>query len=189
MLQTGNRRTRTGDDQGSDDSADLDRNVKLLRFATGKGRKDNRASGRGRGSGSRRGGRGRTAGRTGKISETISNDDDSIKIPLKRTSKVIDDVVGSESSKHQKLDEDDAGVAGAKETDLMQSWAGVVADQLGPVPATSACALPSSSSSHSKSKQKETENKGVNPTNPGVPIESYTHPWRDSKGYCWVYNP
>lgn len=63
-------------------------------------------------------------------------------------------------------------------TELMQDWSNALADHLGPMSVESKDATATSSTQASSSL------KGSCP----IPVVSYTHPWRDANGYCWVFN-
>ena len=90
---------------------------------------------------------------------------------------------------------EDVGEAARVSNELMVAWGEVVIEQHGPI-----CDQQGSSSSKSTSEaaqQPQPKQKPVPASSsasksdavPAVPIVSYTQPWRDSKGYCWVYNP
>ena len=84
-----------------------------------------------------------------------------------------DDQLKQQRHDVQKSGESD-GVAGEVHDEIMMHWGNAIAIQSGPL------------------KKDEPARKESKPTpsssSSSIPIVSYTEPWKDDKGYCWVYN-
>ena len=85
--------------------------------------------------------------------------------------------------------EEEGGVAANASNDILQEWQGALEAQLPVAPAKS-----QSSSSTSARPAEKAEVVAEQPAAPSVsaasvavPIESFTHPWKDTKGFCWIY--
>lgn len=174
------RRAAAADDDESSNSSAEDManicNLKVLRQAAGKHK------GRGRGHEKKKG-RGRGAGREkteGKKKGKEVAGSKKRHLPL----------TNSEPVKRQKADDeaaDELGRAGQMERNLMSEWADVVNEQLGPAPKqpeASASSKPGPSPPAASATSAVAQSGQPSP----IPVQSYTHPWRDSKGYCWVFS-
>lgn len=158
-----------GDDDESSschDQALVDR-LNLLKRAAGIATSGNRGRGRGRsrGQGQSRGS-GRSRGSRGR-KRTLTEHEPDVH------AAADDDQLKQQRHDVQKSGESD-GVAGEVHDEIMMHWGNAIAIQSGPLkkdePARKASKPTPSSSSSS------------------IPIVSYTEPWKDDKGYCWVYN-
>lgn len=171
-LSTAPNREVDGDDGNESSSGGDDKTMhsalQLLKKATGK------ATGRGRGRGrSASGQRGRGQGRASKGRGRRA---------CKEKSQKSQNVAGPP------VPEDD-GRTGEVHREIMESWVGAVAEQLGVADLTTTTTATPSTSARPKvaPAAKDPAPKAAR-SDPQVPIMSTTHPWRDEDGYCWRYN-
>lgn len=96
--------------------------------------------------------------------------------------------------KKKQLDSADKGIASTIDGFIDTEWAAAKESQVGPLPLSqqsngrnsgSRCNLAASSATNAAAPSNSSSSKAPVP----IPIQSFTHPWRDEKGYCWVYDP
>lgn len=85
-------------------------------------------------------------------------------------------------------DEEQPGKSREAHESLMIEWEGALHAQLGPLPTSSASASASSSSSAKRTITGARKGTAKGTEETGIPIASYTLPWRDEEGYCWTFN-
>ena len=143
-------------------NGDVAKRMQLLRVALGKAR----ARGRGRG-------RGRS-----KVTQPSST----------KRAKSAPPAIATDKQQQQRQQLKNAGEGSKDSSDiadgeLMDQWESALSTQLGPVPPLP---LPEKKSSLACPASSSTATAG-NADCP-IPIISFAEPWRDTKGYCWIYS-
>ena len=161
----------------SEDGKDMRSRLRMLRQAVGK-----QTTSRGRGQ--RGGGKGKGRGRGRARGQDVNP-----KRKAKEKSRSKPDNVTDDQSIPPAPIEAGEGAAKEAHDAIMSEWEGALESQLGPMPSASASGPSSSSATAEASTSTASATAPTSSaTQTAIPIESYTEPWRDQKGYCWVYN-
>ena len=96
---------------------------------------------------------------------------------------------GTGSKEAETVQNADEGVSDHIDVAVLTEWGAALDQQLGPMPlVVSSAAAASSSSSSAVPAAAATAAASSSSGPPPVPIVSKTAPWRDAKGYSWIYN-